>query len=98
MLKDIDKKTDRHSMRSSKHLQAVAKQAITSVFTRCLKCIEMKFGTEFVGYNSIRKEILDVGNDTIRKLNELVEINYNIEYIPEKIVTSSLKGKEVGDE
>jgi hypothetical protein len=46
---------------------------IKHVFKTALRCIEIKFGTQFDGYDQMRREILRVGNNAIRELRELGE-------------------------
>lgn len=45
---------------------------IKHVFKTALRCIEIKFGDEFEGYEQMRSEILRVGNNAIREIRELM--------------------------
>lgn len=79
----INKKNDSYSLKSSNELKTIINKEIKKVFVECLKCIEIKFGDKFDGYDQIRKTILRIGNDSIRDLSEKIDKSYNIERIPD---------------
>lgn len=49
------------------------------LFKTALRCIEIKFGDNFEGYDRMRSEILRVGNNTIRELKELIGDEFGLE-------------------
>lgn len=51
---------------------------VKHVFKTSLKCIEIKFGNEFEGYDQMRSEILRVGNNAIRELKELINEKFDL--------------------
>lgn len=55
------------------YLKVALETKIKHVFKTSLKCIEIKFGTDFDGYDRMRAEILRVGNNAIRELKEIVD-------------------------
>ena len=60
---------------------------IKHVFKTALRCIEIKFGNEFDGYEQMRSEILRAGNNAIRELREVTNEAFGIEddYEPTKV-------------
>ncbi len=94
----VEKKTDAYSIRSSISLKGKVNLAIKKVFVNALRCIEIRFGTDFEGFESMRKEILRCGNDSIRYINEIIDNEYNVESIP-SLLTFVFKnnGKVEGD-
>lgn len=82
-MKPVEKRTDNYSVRSEQSLKLHAKKTITSVFVQALKCIELKFGKNFEGYEQLRSEILRAGNNAIRDLSDVIGLRFNVEEIPE---------------
>lgn len=91
-LSEIKKAQDKHSINSKRALNEIVRRAITKVFTNNLTSIELTFGDDFEGYAILRKQILDVGNQTIREMEEALE-NFNIQSIP-TVMTLRVKGKD----
>ncbi len=92
---EIIKKSDAFSVRSADFLKTLLAKQIKNVFTKSLRCIEMRFGKDFEGYDSIRKEILRSGNDAIREMERIIDERFNVEHIPDMIVVrfEDRKGK-----
>ncbi|MHA2111273.1 MAG: hypothetical protein ACXADW_11470 [Candidatus Hodarchaeales archaeon] len=93
-LENIEKKKDSRSCLFEARLCSNIEKRIKKVFVTALKCIEIKFGKEFPGYEELRSEILREGNDAIRDLKELISKGYNIEEIPNEVLTFRFIGKE----
>jgi len=77
-----EKKTDVYSVRSARSLQSFIDRRIKNVFKTALKCVEIKFGKDFEGYEKIRAEILRAGNDGIRQIKEAIDEQFNVEELP----------------
>lgn len=91
----IRKNEDPHYIRSSEALKNIVERKIKSTYVGALKCIEIKFGTNFEGYEQIRREILRIGNDAIRDISSTIDSSFNIEQIPEVLTIKFIdKGKE----
>lgn len=86
-LEDIQKKSDQRSLRSEAMLIEAVERRIKKVFVTALKCVEIKFGKDFDGYDTLRAEILREGNDAIRDLREVIKEGYNVEAIPKEVLT-----------
>ncbi len=67
-------------------------KSIKEVFISALEAVEIRFGSDFEGYQNIRAKILRVGNDAIRNLEELVDSKYSIERKSESIEFKINKG------
>lgn len=93
MLSKIIKKEDGYSVKSKSMLKSELHKIIKDVFIRSLRCIEIRFGRDFEGFDSLRSEILRTGNDAVRKMETLIEEGYNIESLPDLLVIKC-KGKE----
>lgn len=97
-LNDITKKNDKYSLSSSDNLKRLLEYKIKKVFIGSLKCIEIKFGTNFDGFEQIRKEILRLGNDAIRDLHNSIDSSFNIEQVPDVLTVRFLsKGNDNGE-
>lgn len=84
----VAKKANKQSnrdMKFSTDMKVRTKKIITRVFVESLKYIEIKFGTDFDGYEEIRSAILRIGNDAIRDMHTEID-NYKIERLPEIIL------------
>lgn len=81
-MNEIQKRTDRYAVQSATNLKAQVAKEVKSVFITALKCIEMKFGRDFDGFEAIRAEILRAGNDAIRRVEDVLDTRYNIEIVP----------------
>jgi len=92
-LNSIIKKRDPMSMRSADNLKRIVERKIKDVYVGALRCIEIKFGKSFEGYDEIRKEILRLGNDANRQFNNVVDNSFNIEQIPEVLTFRFNKGE-----
>jgi hypothetical protein len=101
-LLSIEKKTDKHSLKSADRLKIIIEKYIKSVFVGALKCVEIKFGKQFDGHDVIRREVLRLGNDAIRELHEIIDNHYNVEELPDVLtITPTLfgsKGKRNGED
>lgn len=97
-LQNIDKKSDSRSLLHEARLCTAIEKRIKKVFVTALKCVEIKFGKEFPGYEELRAEILREGNDAIRDLRELINRAYNIEEVPQEVLTIKFAGKENDNE
>jgi len=64
---------------SAEKIKKALDTKIKHVFKTALRCLEIKFGTGFEGYEQMRAEILRVGNNAIRELKELVNEEFGIE-------------------
>jgi len=82
MMEDVRKRRDAFSKRSAHSLKRACNKEITRVFVTALECMEIRFGRDFEGYNELRAKILRVGNDSKRRLDEIIEEGFNIEKIP----------------
>jgi len=85
-INEITKRDDIYSLKSSDNLKEAINKKIKKVFVGALRCIEMRFGDSFSGYEQVRREILRLGNDSSRELAEIIDKSFNVEMIPE-IVT-----------
>jgi hypothetical protein len=92
-MKKIEKNNEAHAIRSAAVLKSDVAKEITKVFGTALRCIEIKFGRHFEGFEVLRAEILRSGNDSIRKIGDVIDNRYNVEMIPE-IVTINFSNKE----
>jgi hypothetical protein len=121
-LKNVRKKKDAYSTRDARSLKREVSHRLYPInkevsnqikrtYITALECIEMRWGTEVEGYNEIRSKILRVGNDAVRKIQEMVYgavdvvdkavDGYNVERIPQVTVVNTStqeKGKEDGEE
>ncbi len=64
---------------SCHRLQGAVKDEITKFFETVLDFSEVAVGDE-KRYKALRSKILRHGNDSIRRINSLVESDYNVEY------------------
>jgi hypothetical protein len=93
----ITKKTDNASLRAANLLKTQMAKQIKSVFITALKCIEIRFGRNFDGFESIRSEILRMGNEAIRQSEVVIDNGYNVEIVPEVLtINFSGTGKATG--
>ncbi len=81
-MKDITKKDDAYSVKSADFLKTLVNKEIKNVFSKALRCIEMRFGNEFEGFQAIRAEILRAGNDAIRETERIIDERFNVESVP----------------
>lgn len=81
-LTDVKKVNDAFHRRSSHSLKMEIEAVMKRVFVTALETIEIRFGRTFDGYDELRSKILRTGNDSIRKMQENVDVNYNIEKVP----------------
>lgn len=51
---------------------------VKKVFVSALRCVEIKFGHEFDGYDDLRKEILRIGNDAIREILTSLDNDFDV--------------------
>ena len=51
---------------------------VKHVWKTALKCVEIKFGDKFEGYDQLRAEILRVGNNARRELLELINEEFDL--------------------
>ena len=57
----------------------------------------MRFGRNFEGFESIRSEILRIGNEAIRQSEVVIDNGYNVEIVPEVLtINFSGSGKATG--
>lgn len=91
------KKTNK-SIRACELLKQNIKKQIKGVFVNALKCVEIRFGKDFDGYESIRGEILRAGNDAIRNLENLIDTKINAEIIQDVMTVRFQEGREGNDE
>lgn len=89
----IEKRTDKIARNSGQVLNKYIEDSIKNVFIGALSCIEIRFGKDFEGYKEIRADILRKGNDSIRKLHEVIENRFNIEQIPNIVTVNFKKGE-----
>ena len=59
-------------------LKVEVEKKIKEVFTSALEAVEIRFGSQFDGFENLRARILRVGNDAIRTLHESIENKYLI--------------------
>jgi hypothetical protein len=85
------KKLDNVSLRATALLKAQMAKQIKNVFITALRCIEMRFGRNFEGFESIRSEILRAGNEAIRQVEVVIDNGYNVEIVPE-VLTINFSG------
>ncbi len=88
------KDTSFHAVQSDMSLQSAVRKAISEVFKTALQCIEIKFGKDFEGYDELRKRILDVGNENIRKLERIITEDFNTNKLPDEMVTIHFKERK----
>ena len=81
-LTDVKKVNDAFHRRSAHELKQETKAMMKKMFVTCLESIEIRFGREFQGYDELRSKVLRTGNDAIRKMEENIEGNYNVQKIP----------------
>jgi len=72
---------DAKFIRGAELLKAQLQKHIKHVFVSALRCVEIKFGKDFEGYEAMRGEILRVGNDAIRNLHTMIDGKFNVEGI-----------------
>lgn len=91
------KKTDNISIKAANLLKAQVAKEIKNVFITALRCIEMRFGRNFEGFESIRSEILRAGNEAIRQSEIVIDNGYNVEIVPQVLtINFSGSGKATG--
>jgi hypothetical protein len=91
-MQEIEKKVDMYSIKSANLLKTLVEKEIKGVFKNALRCIEMRFGRDFEGFETIRRDILRSGNDSIRKVSEMIDGNFNVEQIPDIHTINFKKG------
>lgn len=64
---------------SSQRLQRAVKEEVTKFFETVLDFSEVAVGDE-KRYKALRSKVLRHGNDTIRRLNSLIDSDYDVEY------------------
>jgi len=84
-MNEIIKQEDSYHLDSADFLKRMVEENVKAVFTKALKCIEIRFGKDFEGYQGIRAEILRSGNDAIRDVSRIVDERFNVGIIPEVI-------------
>ena len=94
-IRDIKQADDNYSNKSKEWLRERLYQDIKSVFVGALRTIETHLGKGFPAFDSIRSEILGIGNDAVRDMHSAVD-SVNVEYIPEvmEFGNNKAKGKE----
>jgi hypothetical protein len=80
---EITKRKDSYAVKSSHLLKTHIYKHIKEVFVTALKCIEIKFGKGFDGYEEMRKEILDKGNAAVRAISDTIDEDFNVEKLPD---------------
>ncbi len=82
---------------SAEKINRALETKIKHVFKTALRCVEIKFGDQFEGYDMLRSEILRTGNNAIRELKELVnsELGETGEEEPTKVKVSHRRGSNV---
>ena len=73
---------------SNQRLQGEVEDGIKRFFEIILDFSEVAVGDE-KRYKALRSKVLRHGNDTIRRLNGMIEVDYNVEY--NKIGTDVVK-------
>jgi len=92
----IVKRTDSYSLTSEARLKEIIEANIKKVYVGALKCIEMRFGDDFEGFDQIRREILRNGNDAVRNISDLISSRFNVEIVPDVVTVNFTNiGKEV---
>lgn len=81
-MNEISKRQDQYASKSAQTLKIQVAKEVKSVFVTALKCIEMKFGRDFEGFEIMRAEILRAGNDAIRHVEDVLDNRYNVELVP----------------
>ena len=84
-LKDIDSKNDSYSEASKDRLLKSVEYRMKEIYKNALDCIELAYGKDAEGYETIRSKILGEGNDQVRRIKEEISERYNIEFIPQTI-------------
>lgn len=93
-MNEIEKKDDAYSRKSSEALQELVGQSIKKVFVGCLNAIEMKFGKNFDGYDILRANVLRLGNDSIREIQDKIGEDFNVEMIPDILTIHFKNGRK----
>jgi len=78
----VKKRDDQRAIISSNNLKEFTEKKIKKVYVGALRCIEIRFGDSFDGYEQLRREILRIGNDAIREFAQTLESSFNVEQIP----------------
>lgn len=79
---DVRKINDAFHRRSSHGLKQETAAMMTKVFVTALESIEIRFGSDFQGYNELRSKILRTGNDSVRTMQDNIDQNYNVQKVP----------------
>ncbi len=87
-LKDVKKIRDAFHRRSQVSLEREVNRQIKRVFVSTLELIEIKFGTDFAGYEELRAKILRTGNDSIRYVGDLLNKSYNVQKVPDVTIVN----------
>ncbi len=98
-LTDVKKVNDAFHRRSSHELKMEMEAMMKRVFVTALEMVEIRFGRTFDGYEELRSKILRTGNDSIRKMQENINGNYNIQKVPSCTIVPkemmNVEGKEM---
>lgn len=76
-------KNNKFREQSAALLKAEVTKEIKTVFKAALNCLEIRFGTDFEGYEATRAQILRAGNDAIRNVSRIIDDKFIIERVRE---------------
>ena len=95
---DVRKVNDAFHRRSSHELKMEIEAVMKRVFVTALETVEIRFGRTFDGYDELRSKILRTGNDSIRKMQENVDSNYNVQKVPGCTIVPRAMGNVTGED
>lgn len=96
-LLSLKKRDDPRATISARNLKEFTERKIKKVYVGALRCIEIRFGNSFDGYDQLRREILRIGNDAIREFSQALDSSFNVEQIPD-VLTIKFNKEQVYEE